>query len=554
MKKQLLILTLTFFLFSYNLSASSDSSKYWSAVRTVIHGGTNEVKGMTTDPKGNIIYSGYGYEIGSAKIRALIVGKLNDTLGIVWKQNYHGITDGFDFHVVLADDSSIYIVGHITSYLYFPKDTFVNKSSNPETFFLCLNATNGEFRWVKHFDNNYEAKLAFDGNNDLVLGLRAFNGNQYYDHNKIDSIKVKNYQKGYGYLTIDKTNGNLKNYAFGSDNLIGDVLYNTIEGRKVVSLLQNGTGLILKELNLDNNTITTSAHQINVSGSFYIKLMNTLYHAKDKSWTIFYNHGVDASLNKDIIIGNDTLKIPTITNVYKYSSIVKLDSTLKVKGFITYNNSLKYDRQLISDTNIVFSAGAEGDGYILKNGVMDTMTFLGTINPYHSGYFIVRCNHNFENFTNARVSVHPDNSGGGAGMELKGLILKPNGSYYASVFHQKDIITLPVLTKAALRSWKHVSIIAKYGDASPDAMSVNHPSLDNSSNLVYPNPTNGIVNIENATTVQSINVYNLSGQQVKTFTDVDFTQGINLQDLTNGVYLLQIVGDDGINMVKVLKE
>jgi hypothetical protein len=58
---------------------------------------------------------------------------------------------------------------------------------------------------------------------------------------------------------------------------------------------------------------------------------------------------------------------------------------------------------------------------------------------------------------------------------------------------------------------------------------------------VYPNPTNGIVNIEGVKVAQ-VQVYNILGQPVRTFTNAN---EIHIKDLPNGVYLLRITDKEG---------
>lgn len=61
---------------------------------------------------------------------------------------------------------------------------------------------------------------------------------------------------------------------------------------------------------------------------------------------------------------------------------------------------------------------------------------------------------------------------------------------------------------------------------------------------VYPNPSNGIINIENPTLIQSLEVYDFQGKLV-------FTQELNsfqtslIVDLANGNYLLSVKTNNG---------
>ena len=76
---------------------------------------------------------------------------------------------------------------------------------------------------------------------------------------------------------------------------------------------------------------------------------------------------------------------------------------------------------------------------------------------------------------------------------------------------------------------------------------------------VHPNPTNDIINvsIENITSDVTITVYNSVGQVVymqKESVDNNLNTVINLSDLSNGTYILQVRSEEGIWMKRVVKK
>jgi hypothetical protein len=60
---------------------------------------------------------------------------------------------------------------------------------------------------------------------------------------------------------------------------------------------------------------------------------------------------------------------------------------------------------------------------------------------------------------------------------------------------------------------------------------------------VFPNPSNGIVNIETSSNNGSIQIFNLNGQLQKTIPIQDIQTQIDLMDLTNGNYFAQHSND-----------
>jgi uncharacterized protein YjdB len=81
-----------------------------------------------------------------------------------------------------------------------------------------------------------------------------------------------------------------------------------------------------------------------------------------------------------------------------------------------------------------------------------------------------------------------------------------------------------------------------------DALSVDNPSLNTIK--LYPNPTDGLVYLSDATNVQSIEVFNLRGQKLMTLSAVSY---IDLTQLNTGTYLIKIKTDRGTSIQKVIK-
>lgn len=73
-------------------------------------------------------------------------------------------------------------------------------------------------------------------------------------------------------------------------------------------------------------------------------------------------------------------------------------------------------------------------------------------------------------------------------------------------------------------------------------------------NTVYPNPTSGIIYLKQTEGVQQINVYTVTGKIIKTFVNIDFNDGVQIQELPQGMYILQIVSNQGSSTTKIIKE
>ena len=81
-------------------------------------------------------------------------------------------------------------------------------------------------------------------------------------------------------------------------------------------------------------------------------------------------------------------------------------------------------------------------------------------------------------------------------------------------------------------------------------LSVNE-SQKNSPSIIYPNPTYGEINILNQKNLKNIEIYNISGQKLKTIKNKNF----DISDLAKGVYYIKIISDEkNSETFKVIKE
>ncbi len=84
-----------------------------------------------------------------------------------------------------------------------------------------------------------------------------------------------------------------------------------------------------------------------------------------------------------------------------------------------------------------------------------------------------------------------------------------------------------------------------------DTTTLSTPNFDNNSNnmLVYPNPTNSVINIElrNGEVANRISIFSYTGQKVN---EVSGMNSVNLENLNKGIYFVRIEGSNGSNYVK----
>ena len=80
------------------------------------------------------------------------------------------------------------------------------------------------------------------------------------------------------------------------------------------------------------------------------------------------------------------------------------------------------------------------------------------------------------------------------------------------------------------------------------------PSFDQAGFSIYPNPTSDVLNLSYANNIETVEVFNLLGQQVfaKAINQADYT--LNMSNLPAGTYLVKMTADGASKTVKVLKK
>lgn len=79
--------------------------------------------------------------------------------------------------------------------------------------------------------------------------------------------------------------------------------------------------------------------------------------------------------------------------------------------------------------------------------------------------------------------------------------------------------------------------------------------MGNTNFRVYPNPTNGILNIESADNgyLESLQVIDIMGKVIKTQTVKASSISLNIETLPSGVYVLMLKGDEGYQNLRIIK-
>lgn len=75
-------------------------------------------------------------------------------------------------------------------------------------------------------------------------------------------------------------------------------------------------------------------------------------------------------------------------------------------------------------------------------------------------------------------------------------------------------------------------------------------SVEANQTSVYPNPANNVINVTSVANMNSIEVYTIAGQKVANYTVNGTQAAINVNNLSNGMYIMQIASENGVSAQK----
>lgn len=82
----------------------------------------------------------------------------------------------------------------------------------------------------------------------------------------------------------------------------------------------------------------------------------------------------------------------------------------------------------------------------------------------------------------------------------------------------------------------------------------NNENVVDESLTIFPNPTNGILNIHSKTSISSAELFDVNGRKIVSYNPNSSDFVIDLELYTSGVYLLKISNESGINYKKIIKK
>ncbi len=87
---------------------------------------------------------------------------------------------------------------------------------------------------------------------------------------------------------------------------------------------------------------------------------------------------------------------------------------------------------------------------------------------------------------------------------------------------------------------------------SSPTVGINQLANENADIILFPNPTNGMINISGFTNSTDINLFDIKGQFVKSYQQINNT--IDISELQSGIYILNLISNDKTVVKKVVKQ
>lgn len=570
-----LVLFITTCLVSLIANAQENQFKWVKGIGGIAH---QSVASVVVDSDGNVYSAGYFSETtnvvpGNTTFSMTAKGGYdifitkNDSSGnFIWAKHIGGIDDEFVTSLDIDQDNNIYLAGKFKSTVDFDPGTgeFNLTADNDDTeVFLCKLNTSGEFIFANQFAVGFIGigpSVAISGENIYVAGsfsetcdfdsgtgtfnLTAENQDGFYLKMNLsgDFIWVKQLkgnQDEVVYSIIADASGNL--YSIGTFGTTAD--FDPGNGVYTLSQTNQNCGYILK-LDADGNFVWAKSFGLNTQVSvtaITLDRFGNIYVTGS-----FYGGTVDFDFGPGL---------------YQVTPDLNLGGTYILK--ITANSDFIWVRQLggentgmIAITSIatdeienVYTCGLFRGTIDIDPGV-DTYSMNIDNPPFKHAGFISKLNAsgNFE-WAVAVKGLSNNSSVWANSIVLESTHIYVGGSYTEHTDFDPSVDLHELNSIGAMDGF-----ILNLKKLPVDISGIKDLSTENY--LIYPNPTKGLIHLEIDTPFEvDLKIQNAVGSEVYSISGFKNQVDIDLSDLSNGFYFVNIIYQDKvIGMKKIIKE
>jgi len=515
---------------------------------------------VETDSQGNIYGLGLFYSdtliIGtdtllnktpSGIFYDIVVAKFDATGNPLWARAIQSEDSDLGYSLNIDNNGNCYVAGGtFGEYLSFGSTTLNNPYSPKTAIFYAKYAPNGNLLWAKMVSGNGYQE---------AYGIRAITSGGFYISGRFTSPSLV-----FGSFTLTNHGGGDIFIAKCDDN--GNAIWaKSIGGVKddesFGCAIDNDenlyiTGYFLSPtLNFGTTTITnTTGHwatyvaKYNSSGvEQWAKLAatsddnisgrNIIVDNNNNCYVIGYIFGTFANIG-GIILNNAGSRDMYIAKFDQSGNFVFAKSfggiySDEITGICIDNNNDIYITGYFASPQISF------DGFTLTNNSL----------PQDMDGFVSKLDSNGTCIWAKQYGNEKNESGGG-------ITLDPNGKLIVSGIYNSNPFTLGTTNLYVQSSQDADMFLAQLDNT---VVSVNETSLNAVNFSIYPNPAKDIITIDfckNFNGQSILNIYNIYGSLIKTETLNQYQQNINIDDLSNGLYLVTIKSKESTQNQKLI--
>lgn len=546
------ILKITFILFNTHLLLSQTPNIEW--VKTYRNISQANIREISVDKSGNILVVGHFYDslnyftgVNNESIYSngsldMFVQKLDNQGNILWTKSIGGSNDEIPYGIDSDEFGNIYVTGRFTGAVNFgggATNSSLTSTGTIDGFVLKL-SENGSFIWVKRIGgqlNTIPMKLDYGNSNLYITG--GFEGNVDFDPSTNTNNKTSNGTKDFFLLKLDQ-NG-LFNWVRTFGGSVGENGFSSIVDTSgfIYSVGYFFSQNLNYQINGQNYTLQNNgSHDIFVTKTDFngqtVWMKGFGGSGSDIGYDISFDSNGNLSITGQI---QDTCYIGNNLLIGKGVDI--LISKLDING-----NVLWAENHGGNNTDIGYSMCIDNqDNLFISGYFQDTINTIPT--PIHSNglqdFIILQLNNSNGNYVSHTTF-------GGTYIDLSHAITCDNENNVFSVgfFHNNFNLEVNSIVQNFDSSGDDDGVLLKISGFSE---TTNIEKIDNSIN-VYPNPTNGEINVCVDENQKKFHILNSQGQILK-MGQINNCDVINLSDFNSGAYFLRLNDN---SMIKIFKQ
>ncbi len=482
--------------------------------------------------------------------RDIFIQKMDTSGNVIWTKTFGGTFYDDSFSITVDGSGNIYTTGYFQGTVDFdPSEGIDNHTSNgnQDIFIQKMDAL-GNFLWAKTFGGTsscWGESITVDGSDNVYItgfffGTVDFDPSEGVDNhtsNGLDDIFIQK---------IDASGNFLWAKSFGGSSPDRGQSITVDESGNVYT-----TGYFDKTVDFDPSTGVDN-HTSNGGEDIFIQKMNAsgnFLWAKTFGGNS-YDYGTSITIDKS-------------GNVY---------ATGHFKGTVDFNPSEGIDNHTSNGSSDIFIQKMDASGNFLWvktfGGAFydegNSITIDESSNIYTTGYFNLTVDFD----PSEGVDNHTSNGdkdifiqkmdasgnflwaktfGGISGDVGRSITVDKSGNMYTTgVFESSaDLDPSPEVDDHISNGLGDIFI----QKINPTSIGIHENSFGGKLE-VYPNPTNGEINIVTDTKVDLVEVYDTTGQKVAESTETS----INISDIVSGIYFVKVYTEKGNSIKKIVRE